>query len=166
MRHRILLLLAAAACLSTGACGSRESAPRTRVSPEAWFAAEFVKERPGLVRVELDLDEPACRWAAAAAFKLGGETVMIEYSLGQSNRWWVLDFHYERGELRRVVQRSWFLLDDQAEELDTPRPESETRFQFSGGRLTAVTGDAPPAETDAKELLNESQRLLGLPKLR
>ncbi len=167
MRHRILLPLAAAACLAAGACGPREDAPRQHVSPEAWFAAEFAKERPGLVRVELDCGgEPACRWVAAAAFKRDGETVTIEHSLGQSNRWQVLDFHYEQGELRRVVQRTWFLLDDRAEELDTPRPESETRFQFAGGRLTAVTGDAPPVETDARELLNESQRLLELPELR
>ncbi len=149
-------LLACLICLAAGAC-----APRDRAQPESLEAA-LERERPGLTKVDLDMGEESCRGVGATAFKRGDEIVMLEYAIGTSTRWIILDFYYERGELRLAVQRTWWLLDDEACELEKPRLESETRFHFARGRLTKTEGDEPAVAAAEADLLSDSRRLLDL----
>ena len=140
-------------CLALGACRSRDGAS---------LEAQFEKEKPSLTKLDLDIREDSCRGVGATAFMRGSDIVMIEYAIGTSMRWWILDFYYDAGQLRLVVQRTWWLLDDQAYELEKPRLESETRFRFEDGRLTGTEGDDPPVETTADHLLGRSTRLARL----
>lgn len=148
---RALLVLAASLVL--GGCASRD-----HLSLEA----QFERDKAALTQTDLDWVQDSCRGVAATAFQRGSEIVMIECSVGCSTRWIINEFYYEEPQLRLVVQRTWWLLDDEAYELEKPRLESETRFCFDDDRLARTQGDTPPVNTPAADLLLLSNELRAL----
>jgi hypothetical protein len=146
-------LVLAVLSFALGGCAAKDSAA---------LEAAFAREESKFVRVEIEPDEESCRGTSATAFLRGREVVRIEHVIGTSWRWYVRDYYYDGGRLGLAVQRTWWLLDNEAYELPTPRAESTTRFIFEPRRPPRRTGDDPPDETTAADLADDSARLFEL----
>lgn len=134
--------------------------PATSPAPELHFRQK--KDR--LVFQQLDYGQPACRGSALSAFYDNSNVVMIELWVGTSQRSIFRDFYFDHDQLQLVTQRTWWLLDDQAYELKTPKRESETHFYFAGRKLQQIEGNVSPIACRPEALVEDASRFLKIAK--
>jgi hypothetical protein len=92
---------------------------------------QFARQRSHLTCYEGPTDEPSCGGTWLKVYTRGKSIQKLEWENEMSQRLIRREFYFQRGKLRLVIERSYFLLDDEAYRLAKPRCEYCRRVWIS-----------------------------------
>ncbi len=127
---------------------------------------DFEHRKIQFISVDLDWNVESCRGAGATAYMHNAEIVMIASEIGTSRRVFYYEFYFKDNHLLMAIQRVWYMIDHQGDDLKKPTLESETRYFYEDNHCYKKDGILSTEGIEENGLLEMADELMKLAQVK